>query len=308
MKNLINFLVRYSVVFLFIILEVISLVLISRNKGYQRSILLSSTNTVVGKMYETSDKVIQFFKLSEANKNLAEENTQLKNQVTELENMLDALTDSSTTDWTRVSISPEKQYDFISAKVIRITTHQVQNYITLNKGSLDNIKPDMGVIGDQGVVGIVEAVSPHFSKVIPILHPKSTIITKFKKSNYYGPLVWDGLDYRYAKLNDISRHVKFSLGDTLITSGFKAFPEGIVVGTINNFDIKESDAYYNIQVKLAVDFRSLTHVKVINYENYQEQRELEEGIQKDNTTKQKQTSPVKKETPAKQDTTQGKKP
>ncbi len=276
MKNLINFLVRYSVVFLFVLLEIIALVLISQNKGYQRSILLSSTNAVAGKMYESSNKIVEFFKLSEANKNLAEENTLLSNRITELENQLYSITDSSSfSGWKNARISPEREYNYISAKVIRITTHQLQNYITLNKGSNDSIKPDMGVIGENGIVGIVESVSPHFSKVIPILHPKSTIVTKFKKNNYYGPLVWDGKDYRYAKLNDIARHVKFSLGDTLVTGGFKAFPEGIMVGTINNYDIKESDPYYNIQVKLAVDFRTLTHVKVINYQNYEEQTALE---------------------------------
>ena len=90
-----------------------------------------------------------------------------------------------------------------------------------------------------------------------------------------------------AKLNDIARHVKFSLGDTLVSSGFKSFPEGIIVGTINNFDIRESDAYYNIQVRLAVDFRSLTHVKVINYKNYQEQTELEKGTPDEKTISKK---------------------
>lgn len=239
-------------------------------------------------MYETSSKVVEFFKLSNANKNLAEENTFLLNRVTELENTLNTLTDTvNSNEWKTVRIPPERQYDYIAAKVIRITTHQLQNYITINKGSLDSIKPDMGVVGDQGVVGIVEAVSPHFAKVIPILHPKSTIVTKFKKSNYFGPLVWDGQDYRYAKLNDIARHVKFSLGDTLVSSGFKSFPEGIIVGTINNFDIRESDAYYNIQVRLAVDFRSLTHVKVINYKNYQEQTELEKGTPDEKTISKK---------------------
>ena len=249
----------------------------SQNKGYQRSVLLSSTNWVSGKMFEASNDVVEFFKLRDANTNLAEENTLLINKITELENQLSAITDSTNSSvWKSARISPEKEYSFISAKVIRITTNQVQNYITLNKGSIDGIKPDMGVISDNGVVGIVEAVSNHFSKVIPILHPKSTIISRFKKSNYYGPLVWDGKDYRYAKLDDIARHVKFSLGDTLVTGGFKTFPEGIMVGTVNNYNIKESDAYYNVQVRLAVDYRTLTHVKVINYKNYVEQSILED--------------------------------
>lgn len=289
MKNLINFLIRYSSFFLFILLEILSLILISQTKGYQRSVLLSSTNVVVGKMYETGNSIVEFFKLSQSNKNLAEENTQLKNRVTELENRLNSLADTiNSQQWKTLHASPEREYRYISAKVIRITTHLTQNYITLNKGSNDSIKPDMGVISDQGVVGIVETVSPHFSKVIPIIHPKSTIITKFKKSNYYGPLVWDGKDYRYAQLNDIARHVRFSLGDTLVTGGFKAFPEGIMVGTVNNFNIKESDAYYNIQVKLAVDYRSLTYVNVIDYKYYQEQTKLEENPDLGKKTKNNQ--------------------
>ncbi len=276
MKNLIQFLVRYSVVFLFIFLEVIALVLISYNKGYQRSVLLSSTNVVAGKMFEVSNSVVEFFKLSESNKNLAIENTELLNRLTEMEARLNALTDSAQAiDWQKVRVSPENEYSYIPAKVIRITTNQLSNYITLNKGSNENIKPDMGVVADNGVVGIVQSVSPHFSKVIPLIHPQSTIISKFKKTNYYGPLVWDGTDSRFAQLEDIARHVRFSLGDTLLTGGFKTFPEGLLVGTVDNYDIQASDAYYNIQVKLAVDFRTLTHVKVINYKHFEEQHQLE---------------------------------
>lgn len=276
MKNLINFLVRYSVVFLFILLEVIALVLISQNKGYQRSVLLTSTNAVSGKMFEVSNELVEFFKLRESNKNLSKENTDLLNRVTELESKLNAIADSTdVSDWKNIRISPENEYSYIPAKVIRITTGQLSNYITLNKGSDENIKPDMGVIADNGVVGIVQSVSPRFSKVIPLIHPQSTLVSKLKKTNYYGPVVWDGKDYRFAQFEDIARHVRFSLGDTLLTGGFKTFPEGIMVGTIDNYDIQASDAYYNIQVKLAVDFRTLTHVKVINYKHFEEQNELE---------------------------------
>lgn len=279
MKNLINFLIKYSVVFLFVFLEIASLVLISNNKGYQRSVLLSSTNRVTGWMYEKSSDFFEFFKLKEANANLALENTELINKVTVLESQLASLTDSMfIAGWEKKTVPPEREYEYIPARIIRSTTHLAQNYLTLNKGFNQGIKPDMGVISDAGVVGIVQTVSPRFSKVIPILNAQTTISTKFKKNNYYGPLVWDGKDYRYAKLDDIARHVRFSLGDTLITSGLvKTFPEGILVGTINDYNIKESDAYYNIQVKLAVDFRVLTHVKVINYLNYEEQEILEQG-------------------------------
>ena len=275
MKNLINFLIQYSVVFLFLFLEVISVTLIVKNQDYQKSVFLSSSNSVASTMFEWSNSVVEFFKLRAANDNLSEENTALKNQLVKLQNQLVSLK-KETPDSVHFRIPPEMEYQFIAAKVIKCTTNKTLNYITINKGALDGIKPDMGVVSDEGVVGIVKTVSPKFSVVIPILNPKIEISCKFKRSNYSGGLLWNGEDSRYANLNDIARHVELALGDTLITSGLTStFPEGIPVGNIEDFKIKESDAYYKIKVKLAVDFRTLSHVKVINYLNYQEQKDLE---------------------------------
>jgi len=275
MKNLFNFLIQYSVVILFLFLEIVSLAMIVQNQGYQKSIYLSSSNSVVSGMYEWSNGVVEFFKLRAANDNLSEENTALKNQVIKLQNQLTTLK-PETKDSVHFRIPPEMEYQFISAKVISCTTNKLQNYITLNKGSIDGIKSDMGVVSDEGVVGIIKNVSRRFSVVIPILNPKIEISCKFKRNNYSGGLMWSGEDYRYANLTDIARHVEFSHGDTLITSGLTStFPEGIPVGIIEEFKIKESDPYYKIKVKLAVNFRTLSHVKVINYLNYNEQRSLE---------------------------------
>ena len=281
MKNLINFLIQYSVVFLFLLLEIISFTLIVNNQGYQKSVFLSSSNSVVSGLYEVSNSVFEFFKLSAANESLSEENTALKNQIIHLQNELTALKPEVNKDSLNFKIPPEMEYKLISAKVINNSTHKLQNYITLNKGSRDGIHADMGVVSENGVVGIVKTVSEKFSVVIPVLNQNIKINSKFKKNNYSGPLVWNGRDYRFANLTDIARHVEFSLGDTLITSGFTStFPEGIPVGVINDFDIKESDPYYNIQVKLAVNFRTLSHVKVINYLNYKEQRAIEQAAEK----------------------------
>ena len=275
MRNLFNFLIRYSVLFLFLFLEIISFTLIVKNQGYQKSVFLSSSNSVVAEMYEWSNGVVEFFKLRAANDNLSEENTALKNQVIKLQNQLETLK-PRVKDSIRFQIPPEMEYRFIAAKVINCSTNKLQNSITLNKGSRDGVQPDMGVVSDEGVVGIVKVVNEKNSVVIPILNPRIEINCKFKRTNYTGPLKWEGDDYRYANLNDIARHVELALGDTIITSGFTStFPEGIPVGYIEDFKIKESDAYYKIKVKLAVNFRTLSHVKVINYLNYKEQKDLE---------------------------------
>lgn len=276
MRNLINFLIQYSVLILFLILEVISFSLIVKNQEYQKSVFLSSSNATVASFYEMSNSVVEFFKLKASNETLSEENTALKNEIIQLRNQLAAIKPEQK-DSIRFHIPPEMEYKFISAKVINSSTNKLQNYITLNKGIRDGIKVDMGVVSDMGVVGIVKTVSDKFAVVIPILNDKIKINCKFTKSNYSGPLQWTGYNYQYASLNDIARHVKFALGDSLVTSGFtNTFPEGIPVGFIDNFNIKESDPYYTIRVKLAVDFRTLSHVKVIDYKNYREQRFLEQ--------------------------------
>ncbi|MDO9154181.1 MAG: rod shape-determining protein MreC [Paludibacter sp.] len=278
MRTLFNFLIQYSVVFLFLLLEIISFTLIVNNQGYQKSVFLSSSNRVAAEMYEISNTVVEFFKLRAANENLSEENTAFKNQLIILQNKLNTLTKNTVRDTIHFRIPPEMEYQFISAKVINNSTNKLQNYITLNKGIVDGIKVDMGVISDEGVVGIIKTVSNRFSVVIPVLNPKILINCKFVRNNYIGTLVWDGNDYRFANLTDIARHVEFKLGDSLVTSGFtNTFPAGIPVGTIEDFNIKESDAYYKIKVKLAVNFRTLSHVKVIDYLNYKEQRYLEKA-------------------------------
>jgi rod shape-determining protein MreC len=275
MKNLINFLIQYSVVFLFLFLEIISFSLIVKNQEYQKSVFLTSSNSMVSGMYQWSNSVVEFFKLRAANDNLSEENTALKNQIINLQNKLSTLKPEAT-DSIHFRIPPEMEYRFISAKVINSSTNKLLNYITLNKGTIDGIKIDMGVISDEGVVGIVKTVSQRFSVVIPILNPKSDISCKFKRNNYSGGLIWSGEDYRYASLTDIARHVELALGDTIVTSGYtSSFPEGIPVGNIEDFKIKESDAYYKIKVKLSVNFHTLSHVKVINYLNFQQQKDLE---------------------------------
>lgn len=276
MRNLFNFLIKYSVFLLFLILEITALTLLIRNRDYQKSVFLASSNTVISSFYGVSNSVVEFFKLRSANDNLSEENTALINEIIDLKNELAVLRPDSSVTKVNFHIPPEMEYRFISAKVINNSTNKLENYITINKGYIDGIKEDMGVVSEEGVVGIVRTVSKRFAVVIPVLNPKTVITCKFKRSKYSGPLMWKGDDYRYANLNDIARHVEFAFGDTLITSGYtSSFPEGIPVGTIDDFNIKESDPYYNIKVKLAVNFRTLSHVKVIEYLNYDEQRDIE---------------------------------
>lgn len=266
--------------FLFIALETFSLYLISQNKTYQRSVLLSSSNIVVAKMYDLSSNVVEFFKLRKANANLSEENTNLQNQIIELKNQFATLQPTTSDNLNfDFRVSPEMEYRFISAKVIGNSTNKLQNYITINKGLLDGVKPDMGVVSDEGIVGIVQTVSDRFATIISVLNPKLHLSSKFLRNNYTGSLQWSGDDYRFSNLMDIARHVDVKLGDTIVTSGLTlTFPEGIPVGIVDNYELNESDPYYTIFVKLAVNFRTLSYVKIIDFKYAEEEKQLREKI------------------------------
>lgn len=275
MRKLFAFLVKYSVLILFIILEIISFSIIVNNDGYRQSVFFSSGNTVVASLYNINNTVVEYFYLKQANEGLAKENVDLQNELATLKLKLDTLTAYSAGAQAS-SCDPNLEVTYILAKVINNSTNKQLNYITLNKGFRDGVRKDMGVINEDGVVGVVSNVSEKFAVVIPILNPRIHINGKFVKNDYNGFVNWDGIDYRFAKLNDIARHVVFSTGDSLVTSGYThSFPEGILIGTVDDFNIDESDAYFDIRVRLAVNFRTLSYVKLIDYLNHEERLNLE---------------------------------
>ena len=229
MRNLLNFLIKYNYWFVFLLLEIASLVMLFRFNNYQQSVYFTSANAISGKVYEISGGIMSYFYLKSANETLLERNTILERQLTFLRNALkDRNVDSL--EINRLAELSSNQYKTIPAHVINNSLNLVNNYLTLDKGKSDGILPEMGVIGEEGVVGIVYMASEHYSVVISVLNSKSNISCKITNSDYFGYLKWEHGDSRYAYLKDLPRHAEFNLGDTIITSGYSTvFPEGVMV-------------------------------------------------------------------------------
>jgi rod shape-determining protein MreC len=176
----------------------------------------------------------------------------------------------------RLAELSSNQYKTIPAHVINNSLNLVNNYLTLDKGKSDGILPEMGVIGEEGVVGIVYMASEHYSVVISVLNSKSNISCKIKNSDYFGYLKWEHGDSRYAYLKDLPRHAEFNLGDTIITSGYSTvFPEGVMVGTVDDMADSNDGLSYLLKVKLATNFGKISNVRVITDVQRIEQEELE---------------------------------
>ena len=281
MRNLINFLLKYNYWFLFVILEVASFVLLFRFNNYQQSVYFTSANIVVGAVYEVSGGISSYFHLKSVNEDLLDRNMLLEEQINNLEKALkERQLDSIAVNSIRKM--PQKDYQLFKARVIKNSLNLADNYITLDKGSSSGIHSEMGVVDGNGIVGIVYETSPSYSVVISVLNSKSNISCKIVGSDYFGYLKWEHGDSRYAYLKDLPRHAEFNLGDTVVTSGFSTvFPEGIMVGTVDDMSDSHDGLSYLLKIKLATDFGKLSDVRVIARNGQQEQKELE-----NKTTKQ----------------------
>ena len=276
MRNLLNFLLKYNHWFLFILLEVISFVLLFRFNHYQHSVYFSSANAVAGKVYEVSGGITSYFHLKSVNEDLLDRIMELEQQNHNLEDALGRhLSDS--TELNSIRNLPNTDYQVFKARVINNSLNLVDNYITLNRGSKDGIRPEMGVVDGNGVVGIVYDTSSHYSRVISVLNSKSSISCKIVGSEYFGYLKWEYGDSRYAYLKDLPRHAEFNIGDTLVTSGYSTvFPEGIMIGTVDDMADSNDGLSYLLKVKLATDFGKVSEVRVIARTGQHEQKELEQ--------------------------------
>lgn len=264
MKNLVEFLQKYNHWLLFILLEVISGVLLFQYNSYQGSVWFTSANTVSGKVLACEAEVQGFFSLGKVNQELSQRNLYLEQQVRMLSSQLASATKDS--GWVhRNELAMLKGYRLIPAKVVSNTVARYDNLITIDRGTADGVRKDMGVACGNGVVGIVYLASPHYSIVIPVLNTKSNISCQIRGRGYFGYLHWTGGDTQQAYVEDVPRHARFRLYDEVETSGYSSvFPPGILVGKILHVYNSTDGVSYRLRVRLSTDFGRLRDVCVID--------------------------------------------
>ena len=269
MGNLISFIIRHGAGIIFILLQVLCALLIIKESPYQKHVLLSSANRISGTIYNVANQITGYFYLRTENKALLKKNAELSMELQEMKKKLER----ASIDTVVVNLSDS--YIAAYAEVINNSVSKVNNYITLDKGKADGIVEEMGVVNQDGIVGIVSVVSEHYSVAISLLNSKLRISCKVKGDNAIGSLTWKGHDPSYAVLEELPRHSTFHIGDTIVTSGYSAiFPEGITVGTIEEIDADIRD-FNAVKIKLSTDFYRLRNVRVIGNRNQKEKTELE---------------------------------
>jgi rod shape-determining protein MreC len=273
MRSLLNFLARYNNLIIFLILEGFSIYLLATRNSYHNTRVEFGIRSLTHGIEERISNTRSYLSLREVNKSLAEENIALRNTIDRLAKKENSLF------YTVSDTVFRQQYDHTSAEVIDNTVNRQKNFFTINKGSLQGVRVDMAVTSDNAVAGVVVGCSQNFSVAMSLLNLDFKLSARIRSNGYFGSISWDGRDYTRAVLSEIPQHVSLSIGDTIETTGYSAiFPEGVMVGTVSDFE-KPGGDFYKINVKLATDFRKIRFVDVIGNMKKTEQFGLQKLFQ-----------------------------
>jgi len=271
MKNILLILVKYGTHLLFIVFQIICFALIVSNNEVHRGIYDNTQKVFFGNFNNKIDQLSDYLTLDQQNDSLVRENARLMDIIINQRAtaQLDTFADTAYT----------KQYDFIPAEICNKTINLRNNYFTICAGSMDGVKPTMGVINAKGIVGITTKVSEHYSEIIPLLHSQSRTSASIKGSDFFGNLLWVGSDPSIMRLEAIPKHAPIAAGDTIITSGYSSiYPKGLLIGTVSTFQVDKGSSNYSIDVKLFNDLFSTSYVFVVKNNLRQEQISVETSI------------------------------
>ncbi|WP_185856066.1 rod shape-determining protein MreC [Blattabacterium cuenoti] len=258
MREFFNFFLRFRFFIFFFLLEFLALFLSFSKTDFHQYIYAGSSNFFVGKVYEKIHRFQTYFLLEIENERLVKENIRLRHS------HISSKIRKTTKDFKKNNLVYLQEYVFTPVKIINNSIHEQENYLTINKGSLDGIKTDMGIILSNGIAGIIIKTSPHFSVAISLLNPKIKVNARLKKNKYFGTVSWDGVDHEHVILYDIPKHSSIYKGDIVETDGKSAtFPEGIPIGKVTCYRFDEEQSNYVIKVKLLENFSSIENAYVV---------------------------------------------
>ncbi len=251
MYNLFIFIRKYNAVILFILLEVLCFIMIVQSLPYHNRKMANVSNSISGGIHKTTSNWNDYLHLRSENEALVEHNALLLKRL----GCEEAEADTAYYD---------DVFTYIPARVVNNSIYEMNNYIVIDKGSVDGIEPDMGVICGNGVVGKVLNVTQHFASVMSMLNSYSIISCRFIDNQYVANVVWDNGNYRYGLVKDIPSHLIIKVGDTLVTSGFSnSFPADVLVGTIEEKGEDDENMFSTAKLKFSTNFSTLRYVYVV---------------------------------------------
>ncbi len=263
MRELLDRLIAHIHWILFALLEVLSGLLLFQFNNYQGSVWFTQANTVAAQIYEWEAAGLAYIRLKDENANLTTANLMLQAELDSLRQKLGGVT-ADTTYTQKVQAELLTGTMLKPAKVVANSVKKKDNFLTINLGSLDGVREEMGVVSGTGVVGIVSKVTPHYALVMSILNSQSSISCRIRGTDYFGYLRWNGGNPLQGSMVDVPRHARARIGDVVETSGFSSvFPPGIFLGKVVHVHDSKDGMAYQLEIQLSTDLANIRNVCVV---------------------------------------------
>lgn len=283
MRNIFLFIRRYFNFLSFLALQALALSFLFRYNKFHEAAFAGVANEITGRVNEQYNTVDYYFKLKKANENLVKENVALREMLRSNYQSPDTtqklIVDSIWVD----SLKPFQRYVYREAKVVGSFITTQTNFITIHRGSNQGVRPDMAVIGSNGVVGRVVNTSANYSTVMTMISRQFKVDGKLKNSGERGSIGWDGQNPRIVQMRNIPKSVKIQKGDSVLTSELSSiFPPNILIGTVDSVMNDPSTNFYNLRLKTGTNFSTVQFVYVVQNTQLEEQQKLENATRNTN--------------------------
>lgn len=260
---------------LFVLLEVLCFYFIINTNNYWSASFFNTSNRYAAQLLIWSNTAKEYTNLRQVNADLAAENRRLRVLLTQRQQERGPLAPPL---YKADSVFATR-FKFTVGKVIYNTTTLANNFLTIDKGTADGLRPGMGVISPTGIVGRVRFCNEHFSVITSILHSEFRVSAKLIKANEIGTARWMGSDPTKMTLFDISRYKPVSKGDSVVTSDQNSnFPPGILIGQVRTIGVQANQTFHDITIGLSTNFGNLSYVYVVENKLAAQQEELEKQV------------------------------
>jgi rod shape-determining protein MreC len=280
-RNVFLFIRRHFNFLFFLVLQIIALSFLFRYNKFHEAAFMNVSTELTGRINEKYNGIEYYFQLKRTNEALVKENVRLRQLLKDNYEAPDSnrrlIMDTIKVDSGRSIL----KFSYLEAKVVSNTTALQANYLTIHRGFAQQVRPNMGVVGPQGIVGTVVNVSENFATVMSLLHRNYKVVVKLKNGGERGTIEWDGLSPLFVTLKDIPKSAKVAKGDTVLTNQISSlFPANIMVGTVYDIVPDNASNFYTLKVRPATNFFNIEYVYVVDNMQLEEQKRIEDSTRK----------------------------
>jgi rod shape-determining protein MreC len=263
MYRLLEFIKRIYVLVIFLVLESMALLHYATSTPYTEAKILARTTKAGAAISGAISDVGHFF-------SLPEQNRELTARVAELSAMLGYVEPEEVV----VADSIDHNFRYHAARVVSMTTSRPQNHIVLDRGSLDGISKDMGVVTPLNeLVGYVVSCSDHYSIVQPMLNTEFSTGGRLVDNGHVCVIWWSGNSKYEVEAKELSVYSEPKEGMRVEVRS-ERLPEGVLIGTITEYELNTERSAYSAKIAIAADMSKLDDVLIVENANYGEIEEL----------------------------------